>query len=123
MKHRNGVVTLGGCVEQRGKELPSSTPTKKWGQPKRVLILGDGALAQDLARVLIRDRPHRFDVKGFLSPNPNLVGTSLVNPTVIGTIDQLFELTEQHKIQSIAVCMEDRRGTLPLESLLDVKSM
>lgn len=90
---------------------------------KRVLILGDGALAQDVARALVFDRSHRYDVKGFLSYDHARIGTSLVNPGVIGTTDQLFELSEKFKIEMIAVCVEDRRGTLPLDSLLDAKSM
>jgi sugar transferase (PEP-CTERM system associated) len=90
---------------------------------KRVLILGDGLLAQDVARALVFDRSHRYDVKGFLSYDPARIGTSLVNPGVIGTTDQLFELSEKFKIEMIAVCVEDRRGTLPLDSLLDAKSM
>lgn len=90
---------------------------------KRVLILGDGPLAQDVARALVFDRSHRYDVKGFLSYDPARIGTSLVNPGVIGTTDQLFELSEKFKIEMIAVCVEDRRGTLPLDSLLDAKSM
>ncbi|MFZ1746419.1 MAG: hypothetical protein WAU17_10890, partial [Nitrospirales bacterium] len=95
---------------------------KRWTK-KRVLILGDGPLAQALARVLVFDQSFRYDVKGFLSHNPAMVGTSLVNPKVLGTINQLFEITEKNEIETIAVCVEDRRGTLPLDSLLDVKSM
>ncbi|WP_342348063.1 TIGR03013 family XrtA/PEP-CTERM system glycosyltransferase [uncultured Nitrospira sp.] len=95
---------------------------KRWTK-KRVLILGDGPLAQALARVLVFDQSFRYDVKGFLSHNPSLVGTSLVNPQVLGTINQLFEISEKNEIEMIAVCVEDRRGTLPLDSLLDVKSM
>ena len=90
---------------------------------KRVLILGDGLLAQDVARALVFDRSHRYEVKGFLSYDPARIGKSLVNPGVIGTTDQLFELSEKFKIEMIAVCVEDRRGTLPLDSLLDAKSM
>jgi sugar transferase (PEP-CTERM system associated) len=47
----------------------------------------------------------------------------MANPTIIGTVDQLFEISEQYQVQSIAVCVEDRRGSMPLEALLDVKSM
>lgn len=90
---------------------------------KRVLIIGDGPLAQELARVLVFDRSYRYDVKGFLSNNPALLGRSLVNPMVIGTINELFALSEKNQIEMVAVCVEDRRGTLPLDSLLDVKSM
>jgi sugar transferase (PEP-CTERM system associated) len=90
---------------------------------KRVLILGEGPLAQDVARALVFDRSHRYDVKGFLSNDPARIGMPLVNPGVIGTTDQLFELSEKFKIEMIAVCVEDRRGKLPLDSLLDAKSM
>ncbi len=99
------------------------TPLKWFGFKKRVLILGDGKLAHDLARVLVYDRAHRYDVVGFLSGDPSRVGTRVVNPTVIGTVDQLFELSEHHQVQAIAVCGEDRRGGMPLDALLDVKSM
>ena len=95
---------------------------KRWTK-RRVLILGDGPLAQALARVLVIDQSFRYDVKGFLSHNPAMVGTSLVNSIVLGTTNQLFEISEKNEIETIAVCVEDRRGTLPLDSLLDVKSM
>ena len=96
----------------------------KWfGSKKRVLILGDGKLAHDLSRVLVYDRSHRYEVVGILSRDPSRVGTRVVNPAVIGTVDQLFELSEYHQVQSIAVCVEDRRGSMPLDALLDVKSM
>ncbi len=98
-------------------------PIKWFGLKKRVLILGDGKLAHDLARVLVYDRSHRYEVVGVLSRNPSRVGTHVVNPTIIGTVDQLYELSEYHQVQSIAVCVEDRRGSMPLDALLDVKSM
>ena len=98
-------------------------PFKWLGQKKRVLILGDGNLAHDLARVLVYDRSHRYDVVGVLSRDSSRVGARVVNPTVIGTVDQLFEISEQYQVESIAVCVEDRRGSMPLDALLDVKSM
>ena len=99
------------------------TPLQWLGFKKRVLILGDGKLAHDLARVLVYDRSHRFDVVGFLSSDQSRVGARLVNPTVVGTVDQLFELSEYHQVHIIVVCVEDRRGAMPLAALLDVKSM
>ncbi|GJL52075.1 TIGR03013 family XrtA/PEP-CTERM system glycosyltransferase [Candidatus Nitrospira salsa] len=93
------------------------------GLRRRVLILGDGGLASNLARVLVTHGRSRFDVIGFLSKNVATVGTASSIPPVIGTIDQLFELTENHRVQTIAVCFEDRRGTMPLDALLDIKSL
>ena len=93
------------------------------GLKNRVLILGDGKLAYDLAKVLIDDHRPRYEVVGFLSGDAKRVGTRLINPKVIGTVNQLFELSEQHEAQTIAVCVEDRRGMMPVEALLDVKAM
>lgn len=90
---------------------------------KRVMIVGDGNLAHDLARVLVHDRSYRYDLVGFLARDHSRVGAGAMNPSVIGTVDQLFELSEQYHVQAIAVCVEDRRGAMPLDALLDVKSM
>ena len=102
----------------------SRKPRKKWlGFKKRILILGDGKLAFDLARVLVFDRYHHYDVVGFLSDKQFRVGSRKKDPAVIGTVNQLFKISQTHQIQVVAVCIEDRRGTMPLEVLLDVKAM
>ncbi len=114
------MLSSGGSTHPPSKK---KIPLKWFGLKKRVLILGDGKLAHDLARVLVYDRAHRYEVVGVLSRNPSSVGTHVVNPTIIGTVDQLYELSEYHQVHSIAVCVEDRRGSMPLDALLDVKSM
>jgi len=88
----------------------------------RLLILGTGKLAKELAEVLIANRRHGYRVVGFLDRNPVRVGESL-NPGIIGVYDQLFEIVERHRIQTIAVCLEDRRGDMPVETLLDFKTL
>ena len=94
-----------------------------FGLRRRVLILGDGGLANNLARVLVANGRNRFEVVGFLSKDVELVGPPASTPSIIGTIDQLFELTENYRVQTVAVCFEDRRGTMPLDALLDIKSL
>jgi sugar transferase (PEP-CTERM system associated) len=89
----------------------------------RLLILGTGKLAKELAEVLITERKHAYRVIGFLDRDPARVGESLVNPGIIGAYDQLFEIVERHRIKTIAVCLEDRRGEMPFETLLDFKAM
>ena len=93
------------------------------GFRKRLLILGDGALANNLARVLGERGNYRYEVVGFLSLDPSRVGGIIFPSRVIGTTERLFELAERHKIQTVAVCFEDRRGTMPMDTLLDVKAM
>lgn len=90
---------------------------------KRVLILGAGQLAKDLCQVLIANGLSRYKVVGFLDKDASRVGERLVNPGIIGVFDELFEMVERHRVKMIAVCLEDRRGGLPVETLLDFKAM
>jgi sugar transferase (PEP-CTERM system associated) len=62
-------------------------------------------------------------VVGFLDGNMERVGERLVNPGIIGTYDQLAQLVERHHVDTIVVCMEDRRSVLPVQALLDCKVM
>ncbi len=90
---------------------------------KRVLILGTDHLAHDLCRSLLIKRSRPYDVVGFLDRDGARVGQRLVNPSIVGTFDQLFEVVEYREVDTIAVCLEDRRGGLPVQTLLDLKAM
>ena len=84
----------------------------------RVLILGTGAAAQHVAREMLRRKPLGFDVVGFLGEYRAEVGRPLVNPSVIGTYDDLEALVPQRGVNLIVVALEDRRGKLPIGPLL-----
>ncbi len=90
---------------------------------KRILILGSGKLATDLCDVLLSKKTNFVDVVGFLDHDPNRLHLRLTNPDVIGTYDQLFEIVEKYRVHAIAVCLEDRRSLLPVQTLLDLKAM
>ena len=91
------------------------------GHPKmseRVLILGTGAHAVDLAREVLERGNSGFEVIGFAGDDPSLVGKSLINPCVLGVTDDLEAIVRAHRIDRIVVAVEDRRGRLPVDSLL-----
>jgi sugar transferase (PEP-CTERM system associated) len=90
---------------------------------RRVLILGVGRLATDLCGVLLKGRLGKWEIVGFLDKDPHRIGEKLLNPKIIGTYDQLFEIVERCQVQIIAVCLEDRRCQLPVQTLLDLKAM
>ena len=90
---------------------------------RRVLILGAGQLAQELCRVLMARSEHSVEVVGFLDRNAFKLGESLVNPKIIGSYDQVQEMAGLHHVDTIAVCLEDRRTVLPVQTLLDMKVM
>jgi len=99
---------------------------RSWRMPgikKRLLILGTGQLAVDLCHVITSQNHWLVHIVGFLDGKAERVGEPLVNPGVIGTYDQLAHVVEQHRVDTIVVCLEDRRSTLPVQALLDFKAM
>ena len=90
---------------------------------RRVLILGVGPLARDLCQTLLSKKSGFTEVVGFLDKNSSRIGERVVNPSIIGTYDQLFEIAERHQVHTVAVCLEDRRAVLPVQTLLDMKAM
>jgi sugar transferase (PEP-CTERM system associated) len=85
---------------------------------RRTLIVGNGELALELAR-LVRARPDLgLELLGMLARDP-----AHVRPTagVIGTYRDLFEVVTREHVQFVLVAYPDRRGTLPVEQLLEVK--
>ena len=93
------------------------------GLKKRLLIIGTGGLAVDLCQVILSRRRWGANIIGFLDGNAERVGEQLVKPGIIGTHDQLAQLVEQYRVDTIVVCLEDRRSTLPIQALLDCKAM
>ncbi len=49
------------------------------------------------------------------------MGKSLVNPGVIGTIDDIPAIVETDDVDRVVVSLADARGKLPMEKLLDMK--
>ncbi len=88
---------------------------------ERVLILGTDALAVNLAREVLQRRETGYEVVGFVGDDPQLVGQSLINPRVVGLMDELESLVLHHRPDRIVVAMSDRRGRLPLDLLLKLK--
>ena len=88
---------------------------------KRLLILGTERRAVDIARELLARRSEGYQVVGFVGEDPALVGKSLINPCVIGTLTELEHLVQTSQASTIVVAMEDQRGRLPLGPLLRLK--
>ena len=95
---------------------------KKGNHKQRTLILGAGKLAKDIGRAIIKDQELSLRLEGFVAIDPQLKGVSIVNPTVVGTMDELPAIIRERNINKIIVAMEERRGTVPLDKLLQYKS-
>jgi sugar transferase (PEP-CTERM system associated) len=90
------------------------------GVRERVLILGSGDQAIELARATLERRDAGFQIVGFVDDKPDLVGKSLINPTVLGLTSDISNLVELHQVDRIVVAVADRRGKFPTEELLNL---
>jgi len=84
---------------------------------ERVIVLGTGQSAQQVATEMLKRRPVGFKVVGFLGEHRAEV-RGPVSPSVIGTVDDLEELVQRHDVNLIVVALDDRRGKLPVAPLL-----
>lgn len=89
---------------------------------ERLLLVGTGAAAVDLARELF-DRRHELGVEivGFVDPDPARVGAPVLNPSVIGTIEDIPSIVRAKNVDRVVVSLADARGKLPMDKLLEMK--
>jgi sugar transferase (PEP-CTERM system associated) len=92
------------------------------GPGERLLLVGTGGAAVKLARELF-ERRHELGVEivGFVDPDPAKLGERVINPGVIGTVDDISSIVRTHSVDRVVVSLADARGKLPMEKLLEVK--
>src|SRR6185436_17664319 len=85
---------------------------------ERILIVGSGSFAIEVARETLNRPDAGFRVIGFVDNDPALVGKSLINPKVIGLTSELASLVKREHVDRLVVAMGDRRGQFPTQELL-----
>ena len=92
------------------------------GPREKLLLVGTSPAAVGLARELYEQR-HELGVEiaGFIDPDPAKVGTSLLNPGIVGTIEDIPRIVREHAVDRVVVSLADARGTLPVDKLLEMK--
>src|SRR2546423_1844487 len=85
---------------------------------ERILIVGSGPFAVEIARETLGRPDAGFRVVGFVDNDPALIGKSLINPKVIGLTSELGSLVRSEHIDRIVVAIGDRRGQFPTQELL-----
>jgi sugar transferase (PEP-CTERM system associated) len=93
------------------------------GHPKvgeKILIVGSGESAVEIAREILGRRDAGYRVVGFVDSNADLVGQSLINPRVLGTTSQMAEITRREGVNRVVVALGERRGQFPVRELLDM---
>ena len=74
--------------------------------------MGTGRLARELVSEILQHPELGIHVVGFADDNPAMIGTSVVNPKVIGLHQDLTKIVSDYGVDHIAVELKDRRGRL-----------
>ena len=96
--------------------------TARLAPRERLLLVGTSPAAIVLARELHERRNELgVNIVGFVDPDPTRVGAPVINPGVVGTIDDIPALTARLHVDRVVVSLSDERGKLPMDQLLDVR--
>jgi sugar transferase (PEP-CTERM system associated) len=92
------------------------------GSHERLLLVGTSAASIALARELHElGRQLGVEIVGFIDPDPARVGQPLINPGVIGTVEDIPAIVRARGVDRVVVSLSDARGALPMDKLLDMK--
>ena len=96
--------------------------SRRMGPTERLLLVGTSAAAVALARELL-ERRHELGVEivGFVDPDPARLGQPVLNPAVVGTIDDIPDVVQRFHVDRVVVSLADARGKLPMDKLLEMK--
>lgn len=89
---------------------------------ERLLLVGTSAAAVALARELYERRQElAVEIVGFVDPDKGMVGAPVINPGVIGTIEDIPRIVGERQVDRVVVSLADARGKLPMDKLLEMK--
>jgi sugar transferase (PEP-CTERM system associated) len=88
---------------------------------ERIMIVGTGTSAVELAREAMQRRDLGYHVIGFVAEDPALVGKRLVNPPVLGVVGDLIRIADQERIDRVIVALEDRVDQMPINQLFELR--
>jgi len=96
--------------------------TNRVGPRERLLMVGTTPAAVELVRELFERRQELgVEIVGFIDPDPAKVGTAVLNPGVIGAIEDIPAIVSARHVDRVVVSLADARGRLPMEKLLGLK--
>jgi sugar transferase (PEP-CTERM system associated) len=89
---------------------------------ERLLLVGTSQAAIALAREMFGRRDELgVDIVGFIDPDPGRVGAPILNPGVLGTVEDIPSIVRARAVDRVVVSLADARGKLPMDKLLEMK--
>jgi FlaA1/EpsC-like NDP-sugar epimerase len=88
---------------------------------ERVLVLGTAKAGITLVREILARPELNLKVVGFLDEKGENIGKSLVNPSIIGSVNQVGDIVKEKGVSRVILSLNERRGCTPVEQLLQLK--
>ena len=88
---------------------------------QKIMILGSGPLAKNIAREILEREDIGFKIIGFITDNPKRIGEKLVNPSIVGDQSKIVDIATRERVARIIVALDERRGKFPEAELLECK--
>lgn len=105
-----------------GWRLAFEWVSRRVGPRERLLLVGTNPSSINLARELFDQRQElSVEIVGFVDVDPARVGAAVINPGVIGTIEDIPSIVRARDVDRVVVSLTDARGRLPMEKLLEMK--
>ncbi len=95
--------------------------SKQVGPRERLLLVGTSPAAVSLAKELQARHDLGVEVVGFVDISPAREGRAVLNPRVVGTIEDIPEIVANRAVDRVVVNLSDARGQLPMDTLLNMK--
>ncbi|GAB4160231.1 MAG: hypothetical protein Fur0037_27170 [Planctomycetota bacterium] len=95
----------------------------KWRFGERVIVLGSGTAAEEIARMIVENPLSGFELVGMVSEGGRRDAVPGDPPwrRDLGSIDELRTLCDREGVARIVVSLRERRGTIPIERLLECR--
>jgi sugar transferase (PEP-CTERM system associated) len=94
---------------------------KRVGPRERLLLVGTSPATVSLARELYERKDLGIEIVGFVDTDAARVGQPVLNPGVVGVIEDIPAIVSSRSVDRVVVGLSDARGTLPMDALLDMK--
>jgi len=113
------VLIIAGVI---GWRVAYELTSKAVGPTNRLLLVGTSGAAVSLAKELHEHRVELgVEIVGFVDADPARVGAPVLNPGVIGTVEDIPQIVHDRKVDRVVVSLVDARGKLPMDKLLQMK--
>ncbi|HEY6305894.1 MAG TPA: TIGR03013 family XrtA/PEP-CTERM system glycosyltransferase [Candidatus Angelobacter sp.] len=90
-------------------------------RPGRLLIVGTGPTGISLTREICSRPELNLKVMGFLDEKGENIGKPLVNPGIIGGLNELGALVNELNVDGVVLSLAEQRGRMPYRELLRLK--